>query len=966
MASYHVPSGTAPGHRGERSQADTHAMRFNVLGPLEVVVGSTQVPLRGIKQRAALGFLLLHANKVVATSQLIRSLWHDNAPPTARKMLQNAIAGVRAVLSGDPAAQPAQLLTHPPGYLLKVVPERVDLCRFQRLAEAGRARLAAGDWEAAARTLREALALWRGPVLADLTETGIAWPELDGVLNARLAALEDYAEAELAMHHYQEVITQLDAALTDSSQLPRERLASQLMIALYRSGRQADALGVYQRTRSALREQLGLDPSRELQELERAILRQDPVLTPLRTAPPAAPVRVRGTAQPSAPEEPAPNPADPPQDLPPPTAVPEVTSERKIISVLLLRASIDNASGQHDPEDLREAWQKLTGMIERVASQFEGVRWEAAGLLWTILFGVPRTREDDIERAVRAGLELQRCLTAPSREGRTAVRLIPQIAVATGEALVTCQRYGDEIQTDVTSGVFDACLRLLTMVPAGQMRVCSTTRAGSSQAFEYAEQADPSGGWLVHGIRQEDGAHPFTLPFLERSQELQLLHSLLRDVRRQGHPYLATVLGEPGIGKSRLIAEFCQSVDQTGAARCVTARTPSFGQDPPHEVVLGEIVRSLTAEPGTASAAAGPPPPTAGTGVCAASRRLIERAAAQGPLVVVFEDVHRADGTLLDFVEDLTFHAGSLPLLVIATARPELLERRPYWGGGKRSAMTITLHPLSHSAIQQLLDCLWDQLTARLGGEPGGHLPAPRGATRFPPQLVERVGGNPLFAAEFVRCLHARGQLPSAWSGGRSEPAQETDLAEDLSLPLKVRQVIAARLDTLLPKAKAMLQDIAVFGTEVCAATAAAMSGLQPAEVAAHLKYLERRDFLRRSPHQQPDGSIEYTYTFRHAAVRDVAYTQLPRNTRADKHYRAAAWLETRMPGASALLAHHYHQAAELSKAAQRPVGRMITERVRELQSRRPRRSAQRAPDRYRLAVSGSHALSCRAVVELP
>jgi DNA-binding SARP family transcriptional activator len=252
-------------------------MEFRLLGPLEATVEGRPVPLHGIKQRATLGLLLLHANRVVATSTLLRGLWPDDVPPTARKMLQNAISSLRATLAmGDREDSSALLLTHAPGYLLSIEPDVLDLVRFNRLVEKSRNELAAASWAVAARGLRQALALWRGPVLADLVEAGISWPEINALKDSRLSALEDCYEAELACGRHREVIGELEELV--ETEPSRERLCGQLMLALYRDGRQVDALDVFRRIRTKLVDNLGLEPGRELQELERAILAQDPDL----------------------------------------------------------------------------------------------------------------------------------------------------------------------------------------------------------------------------------------------------------------------------------------------------------------------------------------------------------------------------------------------------------------------------------------------------------------------------------------------------------------------------------------------------------------------------------------------------------------------------------------------------------------------------------------------------------------
>ncbi|MFD0382195.1 BTAD domain-containing putative transcriptional regulator [Streptomyces stramineus] len=221
---------------------------------------------------------MLHANRVVATSALLNALWEtDDAPASARKILQNAVWGLRGTLFTDGCSPgSATLLTQAPGYMLRVAPHHVDLHLFHRQAEDGRAKLAAGAPEEAAALLRDALALWRGPALADLREAGIAWPELTAVQNSRLDAMEDYCEAELACGRHHAVLGDLEA-MVENGPL-RERTCGQLMLALYRCGRQADALNVYGRVRSALVEELGLEPGRDLRDLQQAILTQDRAL----------------------------------------------------------------------------------------------------------------------------------------------------------------------------------------------------------------------------------------------------------------------------------------------------------------------------------------------------------------------------------------------------------------------------------------------------------------------------------------------------------------------------------------------------------------------------------------------------------------------------------------------------------------------------------------------------------------
>ncbi|MET9804120.1 BTAD domain-containing putative transcriptional regulator [Streptomyces sp. NPDC006368] len=254
-------------------------MRFRMLGPLEVMAGDRPVPLGGTKQRATLGYLLLQANQVVPTSQLLSALWSgEDTPATARKILQNAVWGLRGMLTTSaPAVEhPATLVTRAPGYMINVDPDQVDLHLFRKRVHEGRARLAAGRPEEAVPPLCEALELWRGPVLADLVERGTSWPELTAVQNTRLDVLEDYFEAKLQCAQHYAVLGELET--TVEAEPLRERTAGQLMLALYRCGRQADALGVYHRIRATLVEDLGLEPGHELRRMQQAILAQDPAL----------------------------------------------------------------------------------------------------------------------------------------------------------------------------------------------------------------------------------------------------------------------------------------------------------------------------------------------------------------------------------------------------------------------------------------------------------------------------------------------------------------------------------------------------------------------------------------------------------------------------------------------------------------------------------------------------------------
>ncbi|MFD4989206.1 BTAD domain-containing putative transcriptional regulator [Streptomyces sp. NPDC058374] len=233
-----------------------------------------------MNQRAVLAFLLLHANQVVATSDLMHALWPDgDAPATARKVLQNTISALRGVLArGVVPTHVASLVNQAPGYMLRMAPEALDLARFRILATRGRNALAAGQPESAARALRAALGLWRGRAGQELTESGVDWPQLAAADSARTAALEDYCEAELRNGQHHKVIGCLEAAT--AAEPSRERSCHLLMLALYRAGHQAEALRAYERLQQQLNRDFGVQPSREVRDLHQAIIDQDPALLP--------------------------------------------------------------------------------------------------------------------------------------------------------------------------------------------------------------------------------------------------------------------------------------------------------------------------------------------------------------------------------------------------------------------------------------------------------------------------------------------------------------------------------------------------------------------------------------------------------------------------------------------------------------------------------------------------------------
>ncbi|MBA3735342.1 MAG: AAA family ATPase [Actinobacteria bacterium] len=383
--------------------------------------------------------------------------------------------------------------------------------------------------------------------------------------------------------------------------------------------------------------------------------------------------------------------------------------------------------------------------------------------------------------------------------------------------------------------------------------------------------------------------------------------------------------GEPGVGKTRLMAEFREWVDdQPELVFWRQGRSLSYGEgitywalgemvkaqagvlesDTPEEVIakLGVAVQEAAEDPSERDWLNASLAPLVGASVAVAGereesftawRRFVEGIASQRPLILVFEDLHWADDALVAFVEHLVEWSSGVPLLVLCSARPELYERHPGWGGGKRNSNTISLSPLGADDTARLLAALLQKAV----------LPADTQRT-----LLERAGGNPLYAEEFVRMLSDRGVL--------TEQGELSD--DDIPVPDSVQALIAARLDTLPADRKALLHDGAVVGKVFWAGAVASMGDRDEGFVRAGMHELARKELVRSARTSSVSDQAEYS--FWHLLVRDVAYSQIPRAERARKHVAAAEWLE-RMAGErvtdhAELLAYHYEQALGLARAA--------------------------------------------------
>ena len=744
-----------------------------------------------------LAVLLLRAGEAVSTDVLIEQLWGERPPRTAKDALVNYVSLVRKALGPD------VLLTRDPGYMLSVSPEQTDLGRFERLTV--EARTTASPAERAEK-FRDALALWRGPPFADLAFEPFAQLEIDRLEDLRLAARQDLIDAELEHGRHADLLAELETLIEDRPF--DERLRAQLMVALYRAGRQTEALEAYQTTRRLLVDELGIEPGLPLRELEQAILSQDPAL--------AAPKPALAVAHPS----------------------------RRTVTVLFadLVESTEMAE-RLDPESLRSLLDRSFTAMRTAIERHGGTVEKFIGDAVMAVFGVPRLHEDDALRAVRAAIELRDVLH--QLEGAPEVR----IGVNTGEVFTGGR--GDLLVTGATVNV---AKRLEQAAPSGDVLIGAGTlrlvrnavNAGPVKALRHG-QAQPLLAFRVLDLNQ--GApgltRRFDLPLIGREQELAQLRKAYEQVLDEHRCRVVTVLGEAGIGKTRLAQELIASVGDE--ATVLVGRCVSYGEGATY-LPLADMINELGALIAGADS----------TGeIALETRKRFEQLAASRPLVLVLEDIHWAEPTLLDLIEHLGQRAeGSI--LCLCLARPELLDTRPGW---EEAALPLTALP--EDQARALVDALGVELTSDLRA-----------------RVVEISEGNPLFAEQLV-----------AYAGEEGPASLE-------SVPSSIEALLASRLDWLDPDERALLGRAAVIGREFGKQDAGALG---PIEV---LPRLEQAGIV----HGTGDS-----FRFHHVLIRDVAYAGIPKIERADLHERYANWLAEHARGQvdlDEMVGYHLEQAA--------------------------------------------------------
>jgi DNA-binding SARP family transcriptional activator/tetratricopeptide (TPR) repeat protein len=848
-------------------------MDFRLLGPLEVVENGAALDVGSAKPRALLAVLLLNANRAVSRDDLVDALWGGRAPGTAQKALQVYVSQLRKNLGRE------RILTRALGYELRVEPGELDLERFMQLASNQ-------DYE-------EALRLWRGTPLADFAYEPFAQAEIARLEELGLACLEQRIDADLEAGRHAGLVAELEALVGEHPL--RERLRKQLMLALYRSGRQADALDAYQAGRTLLSDELGLEPGPELKELQRRILGHDAVLDPpQRTAafekvPPVEPAPVR-------PRE-----------------------GRKTVTVL--SCDVTTSGLELDPEFLRRmtehGFEELLPVLEAHGATVE----RAMGGAVSAIFGVPVIHEDDALRAARAAVDMRDRLESSKHDfvDRWGASLDLRVGIGTGEVLVDAS--GGRLLA--TGQPVQSAIRLQQTALPGEVLVDDRTSRLVRDSADVEIVGDHA---RLVGVRpiELEGRRRFDSPMIGRERERRRLEDAFEQALSDRSCQLFTIVGAPGVGKSRLVREFVSGVSDRAlvargrclpygegitywpvleavhdAARLDDAASPAENLAKLAGLLEGEdaelVAQRIGEVVGLSDRLSG------ADETFWAVRTFIETLARRQPLVIVFDDIHWGEPTFLDLVDHVTDWTSDAPVLIICVARLELHDVREQWGGGKANATSVRLEPLSDADSATLLHNLAGSDLEESARQ----------------RIVETAGGNPLFVEEMLALLIEEGEDRAA-----------------VEVPATIQALLAARLDRLPNDERTAIESAAVEGKVFHEASVVELSGEERVAVHDALLALARRDLIRID---KPVFSGEHAFRFRHLLIRDAAYDSIPKEMRAVLHERHGAWLENigeRALELDEIIGYHYEQAfayhAELGPVNEhvRAVGRAAAERL--------------------------------------
>jgi class 3 adenylate cyclase len=596
--------------------------------------------------------------------------------------------------------------------------------------------------------------------------------------------------------------------------------------------------------------------------------------------------------------------------------------ERKVVTVLFADLVGFTARAEKlDPEDVRAILTPYFACVRTEIEAFGGTVEKFIGDAVMAVFGAPVAHGDDPERAVRAALAM--CAAVDEMNGNDAeLELKIRIAVNTGEALVSLAASVAQGEGVVAGDVVNTASRLQEAAPVNGILVGEETYLATRSVIRYQDaeavvakgKREPVPVWRALAASAAPGERAAgRVPMLGRVSELAVLERTWERVVAERRPQLVTLFGPAGIGKTRLATEFGQ-LAQAGGARVIKGRSLPYGEVIPYGAFatqvkqvarifdtdeaeaacrkLDQAVAKLLA--GDAGDASSHIAMLIGVGreggvgdrqtLFFSARRLVEALANERPTVLVFEDIHWADAGMLDLLEVLASRVRDVPLLLLALARPDLLERRQSWGGGLPGFTALPVEPLGEEHAKELAAQVLLQM--QKPGEQSGE--------------IGLVGeGNPLFIEELAAAVAEHAKATTA------------------ELPTTIRAIVSARLDALPPGERTVLLDAAVVGKVFWTGALERMSSGR-LDLAELLDSLEGRDLIRREPVSRLRGDQQFS--FKHDLIRDAAYATLPRQQRRKRHAEVAAFLEetTReIPAAGSALAHHWREAGEDRRAAE-------------------------------------------------
>jgi class 3 adenylate cyclase len=591
--------------------------------------------------------------------------------------------------------------------------------------------------------------------------------------------------------------------------------------------------------------------------------------------------------------------------------------ERRIVSVVFVDlVGFTSRSEQLDPEDVRAILTPYHGTVRDELESFGGVVEKFVGDAVMAVFGAPTSHGDDPERAVRAALAVRDAVAALNAE-QPELELRIRGAVNTGEAVVTLSARPAFGEAMVAGDVVNTASRLQGSAPVGEIIVGEETYRATRSAIEYEAvgpvtakgKSAPIEAWRAVAPTTAGGERDLSsTPFVGRDREVGLLDATWERVELERRPHLITVLGPPGVGKSRLTAEFTERIAARGGrvvrGRCLPYRERSaygafamqikdlagiFDSDDVDLATgkLRALVERLVGKE-EAEAVAGHIAILLGLETKATApdrdslfqsvRIFIEAGARDEATAFVFEDIHWADQALLDLIELLAARLHDLPVLLLTLARPELLDTRPSWGGGLLAYNALPLEPLGGSDAAAL----------------ALHL---LGADTKATQVAEAAEGNPLFIEQLAAVLSERGSSATE------------------SLPTTIRGLVSARLDALPAAEREVILDASICGRSFWLGALMRIAR-DPDCLKDALAALERRDLVRRDNVSRIEGDDQWS--FKHVLIRDVAYDLQPRARRRDGHRQVAEFIEASTPEvgeAGAALARHWRGAGELEHA---------------------------------------------------